>query len=234
VEPLLEEPPRRGTPALAAALLALSAQGATAEDRCFDLGGSAPLKPPIALRSDGDNSQFGTYPDGTDWASTRGVVQMPIRTVLAKLQDHRNLKDMKKTRLLVLHLEHPGYLDLRHVQVEVVVRALLIKRTIQWTEEWAYRLVEGTVESPNLVLANFQKIAGTSYIQHQCGSYSVRGFGPDATDLGLYDEVRAKHRSASDTRNMHMGILRNIREDRWQAEQYRADPRVRHVDAGSR
>jgi hypothetical protein len=219
-----------------AALVSVSALGAAAEDRCFDVrrGIRAPLKPPIALLGDGDNSRYGTYRDGTDWASARAVVRMPIGRVLAKLRDHRNLKDMRKTRLVVHHFQEPSYLDLRHVEVEVVVRALLLKRTIRWTEEWAYRLVEGTQESPALVLANYQKIAGTSHIQHQCGSYSVRPFGPDATDLALYEEVRATRRSAEDTRNMHRGILRNLREDRWQAAEDRADPRVRHLEAAAR
>jgi len=34
--------------------------------------------------------------------------------------------------------------------------------------------------------------------------------------------------------NTQAGILRNLREDRWQAEADRADPRVRHEDAGPR
>lgn len=215
------------------ALGALSVSGAAAEQPCFDVreGFRAPLRASIALGDEGDRSAFGTYRDGTDWAATRAIVRMPIGRVLAKLRDHRNVKDMNKTRLVVRSLEKPGYLELCQVDVEVLVRALFIKVPLRWTEEWAYRLREGTPEEPALVVVSYQKIAGTAHIQHQCGSYVLRPLGREATDLALYDEVRAKRRSAQDTRNMHRGILRNIREDRWMSEGAHDDPRVQYLTA---
>ena len=202
---------------------------ASAAPPCFDLtsGFDAPLRAPIELQEGKDHAEFGTDADGKDWAAVRGVVAMPIAKVYAKLLDPRNLKDMKKTRLVVRPQSQPGYLELREIDIEVAARALLVKMTIRWTEQWAFRLIEGTAEQPLHILASYQKAAGTPHIRHQCGSYVLRARGGDATDLSAYEEIEAKRRSAKDTRDMLLGNLRSIREDRWDAERMSEDPRVK-------
>lgn len=207
-----------GTIAIVAGLAAATASPAVPAESCLDTAvesGRAPREP-LPLNGTGDDTRHGTYDTGVDWAATRAVVRMPIQTVVAKLRDHRNVKNMSRTRLATRCRDQPGdYLALCQLDVDVTVKALLLKLHVRWTEEWAYRLIAGTPEAPSEVAIDYQKIAGTAHIRHQCGSYMLRSLGPAATDLFLYDEIRAKRRSSDATSQMHLGILRNIREDVW-------------------
>jgi len=186
---------------------------------CFDVsrGFDAPLHPPVSLLPGRDHSEHGTRPDGVDWAATRAVVELPTRRLLDKLLDPRNLKAMDKTRLVVREREHPGYLALRRIDVVVRARALFVGFDVSWTEEWAWRVLAGSPEEPQRVLGNYQKVAGTRHIRHECGSYLLEQIDSGRTDLFLYEETAAKRRSSKDTRDMHRGILRNIRQDLYEA-----------------
>jgi hypothetical protein len=179
---------------------------------CFDFSRPIvePLRPRIALLEGRDNGAFGTYPDGVDWAATRTVLPMPIRSVYAKVTDHENQKDMRKTKLSTTVLERPGYLRFDVVDVVVTLRMLLVKLKVAWTEAWGYALVEGTESDPRKIVVSYQKVAGTGHIQKQCGSYVLEARG-EATDLSMYEEIKAARRSARDTRDMHAGILANLR-----------------------
>jgi hypothetical protein len=179
---------------------------------CFDFSHKIvePLRPPIPLVEGRDNSRFGTYPNGVDWASTRTVLDMPIGSAYAKMRDHENQKDMKKTKLSTRVLEQPGYLQFDLVDVVVSVRALFIKMKVAWTEAWGYALADGTDSDPRKIVISYQKVAGTSHIQRQCGSYVLEARG-ETTDISMYEEVKADRRSAEDTRDMHAGILENLR-----------------------
>jgi len=196
-------------------ILALAAFGEAAEPPhpCFDFAVKIidPLRPPLPRIEGRDNSAFGTYPSGIDWAAARALVAMPIGEVYAKLLDHRTVKDMKKTTLSTTVLERPGYLDFHHVDVVVTLRALFVKVKVAWTEEWGYSLVEGTRDAPRKIVVSYQKIAGSRFIKHQCGSYVLEAHDEATTDLSLYEEIKADHRSAEDTRNMHAGTLRTLR-----------------------
>lgn len=193
--------------------LATPLPAADARSACFDFDAPVvgPLRPPIPLLDDRDNTVFGTYPGGVAWAAGRALVRAPIESVYAKLLDHRNVKDMAKTTIVTTLLERPGYLEFHHVDVAVRVRALFFVFKLEWTEAWAYRLAEGTREAPRKIVVSYEKIAGTRHIERQCGSYVLEARDPASTDLSLYDEIKAKRRSAEETRNMHLGILRNIR-----------------------
>ncbi len=196
-------------------ILALAAFGEAAEPPrpCFDFAVKVidPLRPPLPRIEGRDNSAFGTYPSGIDWAAARALVAMPIGEVYAKLLDHRTVKDMKKTTLSTTVLERPGYLDFHHVDVVVTLRALFVKVKVAWTEEWGYSLAEGTRDAPRKIVVSYQKIAGSRFIKHQCGSYVLEAHDEATTDLSLYEEIKADHRSAEDTRNMHAGTLRTLR-----------------------
>jgi hypothetical protein len=196
-------------------ILALASSGEAADPPrpCFDstLPVLAPLRPPIPRIEGRDNSEFGTYPNGIDWAAGRAVLEMPIAALYAKLLDHRTVKDMKKTTLVTTVLERPGYLDFHDVDVVVTLRALFVKVKVAWTEEWGYSLVQGTREAPRKIVVSYQKIGGSRFIKHQCGSYVLQALDEATTDLSLYDEIKADHRSAEDTRNMHAGTLRTLR-----------------------
>jgi hypothetical protein len=206
---------RSGRPTtLAAILLASSVEAAEPPRPCFDFDTTVvePLRPPIAILPGRDNSVFGTDPGGVDWASTRAHMAMPISDLYARLLDHRNHKDMKKTVLETTEIERPGYLRFQRVDIAVTVRKLLFKATLRWTEEWGFSLVEGTPEAPLRIVASYQKTSGgTKHLKHQCGSYVLQAIDEGSSDLSMYDEIVADRRDAEDTRDMQAGILRNIR-----------------------
>jgi hypothetical protein len=194
--------------------LAASVEGADPPRSCFDFDTTIvePLQPPIPMVPGRDNSAFGTRPSGVSWASTRARMAMPIAALYAKLRDHRNHKDMKKTVLTTTELRRAGYLDFQRVDIVVTVRALLFPVKIRWTEEWGFSLIEGTPDAPRKILASHQKVdSKTKHLRHQCGSYVLQALDDASSDLSMYDEVIASHRSGEDTRNMQAGILSNLR-----------------------
>jgi hypothetical protein len=183
---------------------------------CFDFRQKVvePLIPPIPLLDGRDNHAFGTYPTGVKWASARVVLEMPIEETYARLLDHRNVKDMTKTTLTTTVLDRPDYIAFHLVDVVVRLRLLLLKMDLPWREEWAYSLTEGTPRAPRRIVVSYQKVAGTTHIKRQCGSYVLEARDGATTDLSLYEEVKAARRSARDTRDMHRGIIRNLRATR--------------------
>lgn len=200
----------------ATVLIPASAGRLCADDsarKCFDLGVpvTEPLHPPIPLLEGSDNTAFATYPNGIDWAAVRGVIRQPIEVVYSRLLDHRNLKDMSKTTLETQVLERPGLLEYHLVSIAVAVNVVFFKKTITWSEEWGFSLAGGTRERPEKIVASYQKVDGTKYLKHQCGSYVLQRLPTGFTDISLYEEVRASHRSARDTLNMHLGNLRKLR-----------------------
>jgi hypothetical protein len=207
---------RATPPLLLAAVFGLLTSNGLAADiggPCFDLRGTVvtPLSTPIALVSGRDNHVFGSYPNGVGWAAGRAVLDVPIESVLARLLDHRNVKDMTKTTLRTTVVERPEYLAFHLVDIVVTVKALFVKIALPWTEAWAFRLVDGSSQSPRRIVVSYQKVAGTGHIERQCGSYVLQAREDGTTDLSLYDEVKASRRKPEDTRNMHRGILRNLR-----------------------
>ena len=181
--------------------------------KCFDFATTVvePLHPPLEIVPGRDNSVFGTHPNGVDWAATRARMGMPLGELYAKLKDHRNHKDMRRTAITTTDVERPGYLDFQRVDIVVSIRALFFKAKIAWTEEWGFALLEGTAEAPRRILASYQKVAGTGHLRHQCGSYVLQAGDDGTSDLSMYDEVIADRRDAEDTRNMQAGILRSLR-----------------------
>ena len=207
----------RGASGVLAGLLAVALAGSEKDaDQtrpCFDFTTPIvdPLHPPIPMIPGRDNSVFGTYPNGIHWSATRARVAMPITEIYARLRDHRNHKDMKKTHVSTSELERPGYLGFQRVEVAVTLHALFFKTKVEWAEDWGFTLVEGTREAPRRIVASYQKVEGTRYLKHQCGSYVLQALDEATTDLSMYDEVVARRRDAEDTRNMQAGILANIR-----------------------
>jgi hypothetical protein len=212
---------RRGggaRPALLALAIVLAASPVPADDLsaagpCFDFTRKVvqPLTPAIPLIPGRDNHVFGTSPAGVGWASGRVVVDMPVAAVYANLLDHRNVKDMTKTTIATTVLDRPGYIAFHLVKIVVTLRALFLKMEVPWTEAWAFSLVEGTAEAPRRIVVSYQKVAGTDHIKRECGSYVLQAREDGTTDLSLYEEVKADRRNARDTRDMHRGIVRNLR-----------------------
>lgn len=192
-------------------LILLLVGRASLSSGCFDFDKqiTRPLREPISLPKTGDAAEKGQK-NGIDWGAARGIVKKPILEVYKKLLDHRTVKDMGRTQLLTKQIKRQGYLDFHRVDVTVRVFGPI---TVSWVEEWGYHLAEGTPVLPKKIVISYQKVAGTSYIQHQCGSFVLKAHETHSTDVFIYEQVKASHRDAEDTVNMVVGILRTIRED---------------------
>ena len=199
----------------AAVAIALGSTAWSAEGSCFDFSRPIlePLRPPVPAAPDGsDVHVFGRRADGPDWAAGRATIQAPIEHVYGRILEFTCLKDMTKTTVNRHPENRPGFLAFQVVDIAVRVRALVVKKTIEWREAWGFALTEGTPHAPRRIVASYQKVSGTGYIKHLCGSYVMTALDAGRTDLAFYEEVRASRRNAEDTRNMHAGILRNLRK----------------------
>lgn len=117
---------------------------------CFDFSraeGVKPLSTPIAFDSPErrDTTASGPHAQGGGWGAARALLAMPITEAARLLRDQAILKDPKDSDLEVTHETRPGLLDFERVEITVHPFPLI---SIQWTEEWAYRITQGTQTTP--------------------------------------------------------------------------------------
>ena len=196
-------------------VVALASTVSGAESSCFDFSRPIvePLRPVVPAALDGrDAHVFGRRADRLDWAAGRATIEAPIAAVYGRILEFTSLKDMTKTTVKRHPESRPGFLAFQVVDIAVRVKAVIVKTTIEWREAWGFALTEGTPDAPRRIVASYQKVSGTGHIKHLCGSYVMTAMDSGRTDLAFYEEVRASRRNAEDTRNMHIGILRNLRK----------------------
>jgi hypothetical protein len=180
---------------------------------CFDF--SVPVKTPLkaykgtkAKNKDVTDSGKFTYSGGGIWGSALGKVDLPIQNIYQLLLDHYTIKDPGKVRLKVYPQERPGFQDFHVVMVTVPTPIF----NVNWEEEWAYTIPEGTSTSPKKVVVSYQKTTGTRYVPHLCGSIVLNSLGPQSTEVYLYEEINALgKRSPGDTVKGHIGTLETLR-----------------------
>jgi len=178
---------------------------------CFDFTKkvSELLHPPISLLVATDNSDYGKKDKGIKWGAVRATVEKPILEVYKLLIDHRNYKDMSKTKLARTQIKNPNYLDYYRVSVSVNAFAFI---WIDWVEEWAYSLIEGTAELPREIRVFYQKISGTRHIKHLCGTIVLRKIGKSTSNIYFYEELKSKYQNGKGTVQHHMSTLKKLRQ----------------------
>lgn len=85
--------------------------------------------------------------------------------------------------------------------------------TIEWDEDWAYSLVEGTEKDPATIIIYYQKIAGTSHLERLCGNIRLKKNSPTSTDLFLYEEFKASRWSGEDAVRNFLMVLKILRKE---------------------
>jgi len=179
---------------------------------CFNF--STPITQPMhpvlrQARSGADTSASGQlrqYAD-TYWGAAQGTVKKPLHDVFALILDHNTTKGSKVDKMDVDKTQDPLLLARHLVHFEVHPFLFI---NVEWNEDWAYSLIEGTKDAPSAVLASYQKIEGTSYIRHLCGNILLRK-NDEGTDVFLYEETQAKSRSQEDVVNGLIGTLKTLR-----------------------
>ncbi|MEO5970320.1 MAG: hypothetical protein ABIQ95_10375 [Bdellovibrionia bacterium] len=190
------------------------ALAATSTPLCFDF--NVPVKAPLKTYNFGkstnkDTTESGKLPDskGGIWGSALGKVELPIQSIYQLLLDHYTIKNPEKVKLKVYPQERNGYQDF-HV---LMVTASAVVFKVNWEEEWAYKIIDGTSANPKKVVISYQKTTGTDYIPHLCGSIVLNSLGPKLTEVYLYEEVNALgKRSPQDTVKGHIGTLNTLRQ----------------------
>lgn len=194
-------------------IAAASAPAVAAEpSTCFDFAKSdwKALAVPIPFRGPdrADTTASGPHPQGGGWGSARGMLKAPIGHVFKLLREQKTLKNPKDADLEVAPELRPGLADFQTVEVTIHPFPLI---SVHWTEQWAYRVVQGTESTPQEVLIAYQKTAGTGHIRRFCGNIWLKPDGPASTDFAVYEEADADYRSAEAIAQGHLGTLRTLR-----------------------
>ncbi len=190
---------------------------AQAANPCFDFSRPEAIRPlhdPLAFSTPErpDTSASGPLTQAGDsaggWGAARAILDMPLARTLALLRDQSTLKDPKEAEFVVSHEARAGLLDFQGVRITIHPFPLL---SLEWVEQWAYRLLEGGAQTPRSVLIAYQKTAGTTHIRRFCGNIWLKAAGPAQTDFAVYEETDATHRTAEDIARGHLGTIRTLR-----------------------
>lgn len=154
-------------------------------------------------------ADFGTDSKENDWGQTSGIVDKPIGELYKKLQDPKTIRNSDNTKVDLSSSEPKDFLKLIHQKI--VIKPVFFM-TVDWQEDWAFSLKEGTKEKPTAILISYQKTEGTSHIKHLCGNILLQALSPTTTGVYLYEEVQADRRSAEDVAKGISGTLRTLRE----------------------
>ncbi len=186
---------------------------ATERPLCFDFSkkstrmlAPAPYSYPDTGR---ESRELGTdSKTGLDWGQVAGVVKLPIEKVNLKLLDQMTTRNPKTTTISTEALPLNGALTRTRVAIRVKPVFFI---TLEWEEEWAHTLLEGTVESPKEILISYQKTQGTSHIRHFCGNILLKSLNPTTTGVFLYEQIDADQRDPDEVADGLLGTLRTLR-----------------------
>lgn len=160
------------------------------------------LKPGSILSNEGVRAT-----DEVEFAGARALIQLPIKEVYEWLLDHTNWKDMSRTKLKVLESKKAGYEAFHTVDVDIHIWAFI---NLQWVEEWAYALLEGTPAAPKRYQISYQKLSGTGHVKRLCGSITLKEAGPNKTDAYFYEEALADRYHWQNMLEMHQNNIRRL------------------------
>ena len=178
---------------------------------CFDFKAKIikPLHGESALKANDDVKDFGKADKNLTWALTRGEVKKPIQSVLSLLLNHNTTKSPRFHDLDVVTLQDSNYLSRHYVKFKIKPFLFI---TVEWEEEWGYALADGTPSEPKEIVISYEKVEGTSHIEHLCGSMVLRKLTASSTDVFMYEEAKATQRTATDTMNGVYGTLETLRK----------------------
>ncbi len=187
---------------------------ATERPPCFDFSKKISkllAPPPYSFPEIGRESrEQGTdSTTGLDWGKVSGMVKSPIDKVNGKLLDQMTTRNPKITTITTEALPPNGALTRTRVSVRVKPVFFI---TLEWEEEWAHTLLEGTPESPKEILISYQKTKGTSHIRHFCGNILLKSLGPATTGVFLHEQIDADQRDPDDVADGLLGTLKILRQ----------------------
>lgn len=171
-----------------------------------------PIREPIPLLPNKDNFESGVFDNGLDWGAGRGAVKKSIKTLYQTLLDHYFWKPKKKHELQTTVEPKEGYLQYHKILDKVSISLVFFSTSVSWTEEWGYALADGTEDKPNQIVISYQKVSGTDYLKHLCGTVMLTAMDADTTDVYSYQQIKASHQSHEDVMNLNKSLLKELRE----------------------
>jgi hypothetical protein len=180
--------------------------------KCFDFEKNLtePLQSPIASVAGTDVTKIGSLENGVQWGAVRGVAKKPIREIIEKFSDPYLTKNRKTTKITAQPLKNPRYLWER--AMTLVVKPVFFV-TIEWEEQWALKIREGTRDAPKSAIVYYQKTAGTSHLEHLCGNILLSARDSASTDVYLYEEVKASRWTNEDAVRNFLVVLKILRDE---------------------
>jgi len=178
---------------------------------CFDLSSGAapidePLRPLTAQAIPHDES--GKLPDGPVWAAVHAEINQPMNKILKDLVAHQSTRSSRVNKMSITSVPDPRYFLRQNVQFKVDPFLFV---SVKWTEMWAFFRSKATAHDPERVVVSYEKVKGTSHIEHLCGNYVLEKLGDNKTDVFVYEEAKATGRSEQDTLKGLEGNLQSLR-----------------------
>lgn len=183
---------------------------ASASEKCFDYSKKLmePLKQPLTLKSNGGDASLSGMKNGVQTGEVRGVVKMPTWQILKLFEDPYLTKNRKNTVITKTVTKSPHYLWIRTMHLNVRPVFLV---SVEWDEQWAVSLRQGTPDAPQSFIVYYQKIAGTSHVDRLCGNILVTAIDGQSSDVYLYEEVQSSHWSGEDAVRNFLMVLKIFR-----------------------
>lgn len=180
---------------------------------CFDFSKkmTQPKKKPSALPDVAVpkiSKISGKLKTGPTWGAVRARVERPIQELVKEIADHQALRSKKIDEMIVTPLDSSEAMIRQ--QVHYIVKPFLFVK-VDWTEDWAFNLDQGTKDSPGQVTVFYEKTDGTNHIKHLCGNFILNKVDPKTTDVFIYEEADATGRSVEDTVNGLAGTIKTFR-----------------------
>lgn len=181
---------------------------------CYDFTKpiSAPLRPLPKLEGTEDVFVTGTEKDDSFWTQAVGTVPGTVLDVVNWLRAHENWKDMSRTKLVTKTTYPKGFMEQQRLEVDLHVWAFI---NIDWVEQWAFTILKGTAERPEVALASYEKIEGTGHLPKLCGSVWISKLSPDTVRVYFYELAKAEQYDLKTMTQMfrdHFGKLRRLRD----------------------
>lgn len=209
-------------------LISQPAFGAGGEGKCFDFSSRIDhlLRPDLASLPSGsrgtlspdfkeskissqdkDSKDTNNEKDSIFWGTLSGDVHLPVRNVYFLLSDHNTTKSSRVDKMGVTEEMDPHYLLRQRVHFEIDPFPFV---TVDWDEQWAFTLLDGTTEKPTKILISYEKVDGTTHIKHLCGNILITQVDPQTSHVLFYEEVQATNQSQGDTVSGLKGKLKNL------------------------
>ncbi|NDD91792.1 hypothetical protein EBZ37_06880 [bacterium] len=151
----------------------------------------------------GSKFQKGVLSSGGVFAAVRAEVGFPIGEVVDQLWNPLQIKNPRNTRLKMSEIAVGDGAKTR--QVEVNVRPFLFVN-LDWRELWSWR----ELKLGEVFRIEYRKVGGEERLKHFCGWMETRKLSPARTEVVLFEEIDAPHRTPEDVVNGHLGTLQML------------------------